>query len=135
MERRTVTVHQNHGRGKVESARCQNTNGSVRVEGLARRHPRRIIVITPTGQNQDRKKRHGHDPGHAYDRHASLKQEKYKSSKNPPYFVFKLSRRLKKKTKYLVLDTTPKRNFLISFPYNLIKSPKCRLTNFMNVRA
>lgn len=73
MKRRAVTVHQDHGGGKVETARHQYTDGGFGVEGLAGHRARRVEVVTAFGQHQDGEERHRHDPRHADNGHTALK--------------------------------------------------------------
>lgn len=76
MKRRSVTVHQNHRRGKVETARRQDPYGRLRVEGLAGDHPRRVEVVAAPGEDQDGEQSDRKDPRHADDCDATLEKGK-----------------------------------------------------------
>lgn len=75
MERRAIAVHQDHRRGEVEAARCQDPDRGPGIEGLARQHSRGVEVVTSARQHQNREQRHGHDPRHADDGDAALEPE------------------------------------------------------------
>lgn len=51
VERRTVTVHQDHRRGEVETASRQDPDRSLRVERFAGHHSGRVEVVAASRQD------------------------------------------------------------------------------------